>query len=94
MISGKTAVNGAPSLDDIRKDLKNVTSNTKGVLYWELSIDNPVELALYDYIGLPNDQTPAIMIMYDGEGSWVSGPKMLEWYWSKVSEMVSLWKSK
>ena len=55
LITGKTSVTGAPTIDQLRQDLKNATSVNKGVLYWEQSIDNPIELALYDYIGLPSD---------------------------------------
>lgn len=55
LITGKTSVTGAPTIDQLRQDLKNATSVNKGVLYWEQFIDNPIELALYDYIGLPSD---------------------------------------
>lgn len=56
LITGPKTVSGSPDLDKIKADIdQRLKEAQSGLLFKEVSILNPMERALFDYIGLPED---------------------------------------
>jgi hypothetical protein len=56
LITGPKSSPGSPSEDKLKEDIQRRLKEAQaGLLFKQVSIKNPMERALIDYIGLPED---------------------------------------